>query len=131
MQSVETYEIRLETADYAGDSPALELGVWSGGERCHTADVRVVQSWAPHIPPPTLERDPDKFWAAVIHVAAEMLAAELRSGDVALPATLHAHAVVVEQYAQWQNQISRTQPGDVIQTVVADSNQGQQDDSAS
>lgn len=122
-----TYEIRLEKADFAGHPPALELGVWTGGERCHTADVRVVQSWAPHIPPPTLERDPDKFWSSVIHVATEILAAELRSGVKALPATLHPHAVVVEQYAQWQNRIPETQPGDVLQTVVTGSDQGQQD----
>ncbi len=111
---MQSYEIRVEQADVGH----IELSVWTGGQRFHTAVVEVAQAAAAlNVLPPTLERDPARFWSSAVQIGAEMLKAELLSGRRALPAHIRPDVRVVEQWAQWEPTVPTVPAGAVVRAV--------------
>jgi hypothetical protein len=109
--AMKSYEIRVERHD----ADLIELGVWTGGRRCHRAVLEVAQSAVSfNVLPPTLERDPSRFWSSAIQVGAEMLKFELLADTRRLSAQIRPDVRVVEQWAQWEPTVPTVAAGGVV-----------------
>ncbi len=108
---MQRYEIRVERCD----ADVIELGVWAGGSRCHCAVLEVAQAAASlNVLPPTLERNPTRFWSSAIQIGAEMLKAELLADRRRLSAQIRPDVRVVEQWAQWELIVPTVAAGGVV-----------------
>jgi hypothetical protein len=106
-----SYEIRVGRFD----ADLIELGVWTGGRLCHRAVVEVALAAVSfNVLPPTLERDPTRFWSSAIQIGAEMLKAELLADRRRLSAQIRPDARVVEQWAQWEPTVPTVAAGGVV-----------------
>ena len=109
--AMQSYEIRVERHD----ADLIELGVWTEGRRCHRAVLEVAQSAVSfNVLPPTLEREPSRFWSSAIQIGAEMLKAEMVADRRLLSAQIRPDVRVVEQWAQWEPTVPTVAAGGVV-----------------